>query len=189
MDSHYLNTPSAKLFQATALRGRTDVVTDAARGIGLATTVALAHAGADVAGIDICAVVDPRSGVEPAYPAELEETGRLVQQAGRRWHQTILDQRDMPAVRQAALQIDDHFGAVDILFANAGIQQFHPLMELEDADWNITIDNNLTGTANMLRAFGPSIGKPKYAGLLSRPQPRASMERLRLPITSLPNGA
>ena len=38
------------------------------------------------------------------------------------------------------------FGGIDIVFANAGIQEFSPLLEMEDADWNIHIDVNLTGT-------------------------------------------
>ena len=45
------------------------------------------------------------------------------------------------------------------MFANAGIQSFHPLLEMEDSDWQITIDVNLTGTANAVRAFAPYIVK------------------------------
>jgi NAD(P)-dependent dehydrogenase (short-subunit alcohol dehydrogenase family) len=45
------------------------------------------------------------------------------------------------------------------LFANAGIQSFHPLLEMEDPDWHITIDVKLTGTANAVRAFAPYIVK------------------------------
>jgi NAD(P)-dependent dehydrogenase (short-subunit alcohol dehydrogenase family) len=41
------------------LNGRVVIVTGAARGIGRAAAVALAGAGADIAGPDICAVVDP----------------------------------------------------------------------------------------------------------------------------------
>jgi NAD(P)-dependent dehydrogenase (short-subunit alcohol dehydrogenase family) len=51
------------------------------------------------------------------------------------------------------------FGGIDILFANAGIQSFHPLLEMEDSDWHITIDVNLTGTANAVRTFAPYIIK------------------------------
>jgi len=39
--------------------------------------------------------------------------------------------------------------------ANAGIQAFRPLLEMEDPDWHIQIDVNLTGTANGVRAFAP----------------------------------
>ncbi len=157
---------SAQTFRSDALEGRKAVVTGAARGIGRATAIALAQAGADVAGIDICTTVDPRSGVTPATPQDLAETGRLVREFGVNWHHTILDQRDRPAVREAAVNIERDFGPVDILFANASIQQFHPLMELEDADWDITIDTNLTGAANVLRAFGPAMVKRGYGRII-----------------------
>ncbi len=144
---------------AGILRGKVAVITGAARGIGRATAVAFAREGADVIGVDICATVDPRSGVAPSTPEDLEETGRLVGAAGRRWLGMKVDQRDLPALRAAAAKAEQEFGGVDILFANAGIQSFHPLLEMEDADWNITIDTNVTGTANALRAFAPYIVK------------------------------
>jgi NAD(P)-dependent dehydrogenase (short-subunit alcohol dehydrogenase family) len=135
------------------------VVTGAARGIGRATAVAFARGGADVVGLDICAAVDPRSGVKPSAPEDLEETGRLIQATGRRWLGIMRDQRDLPALRAAAVRTEKEFGGIDILFANAGIQSFHPLLEMEDQDWHITIDVNLTGTANAVRAFAPYMVK------------------------------
>jgi NAD(P)-dependent dehydrogenase (short-subunit alcohol dehydrogenase family) len=139
------------------LKGKVAVVTGAARGIGRAAAVALARSGADVAGIDICAAVDPRSGVTPATKADLDETGRLVLAEGGRWQSFVVDQRDLAALRATAAQIEHDFGAIDILFANAGIQAFRPLLEMEDPDWHITIDVNLTGTANAIRAFAPAM--------------------------------
>jgi NAD(P)-dependent dehydrogenase (short-subunit alcohol dehydrogenase family) len=139
------------------LKGRAAVVTGAARGIGRAAAVALARSGANVAGIDICAVVDPRSGVTPATQADLDETGRLVQAAGGKWQSFVVDQRDLAKLRSTATQIEHDFGGIDILFANAGIQSFWPILEMEDADWHTTIDVNLTGTANAIRAFAPAM--------------------------------
>jgi NAD(P)-dependent dehydrogenase (short-subunit alcohol dehydrogenase family) len=144
---------------ARLLAGKTAVITGAARGIGRATAVAFAREGADIVGVDICAVVDPRSGVTPATPEELNETGKLVSAAGRSWLGIKADTRDLPALRAAASRAEQEFGGIDILFANAGIQSFHPLLEMGDADWNITIDTNVTGTANTLRAFAPYIVK------------------------------
>ncbi len=141
------------------LHGKMAVVTGAARGIGRATAVAFAREGADVMGLDICAPVDPRSGVKPSTPEDLEETGRLVRAAARRWLGVKLDQRDLPALRAAAARGEQEFGGIDILFANAGIQSFHPLLEMEDADWRVTVDVNLTGTANAIRAFAPHMVK------------------------------
>ena len=148
-----------QVFSSSALAGKVALVTGAARGIGRAAAVALAEAGADVIGLDVCAVVDPRSGVKPATVEELSETGAQVKRSARRWEQYVVDQRDLAALQRVAADIEENFSSVDVVFANAGIQSFHPLLEMEDADWNITIDTNLTGTANVLRAFGPGMVK------------------------------
>ncbi len=137
------------------LAGRVAVVTGAARGIGRASAVAMAREGADIVGIDRSGPVSATLDVAPASPAELEETGRLVRAAGQEWLGIEADQRDLAALRRAAEQVRSEFGGMDILFANAGIQGFRPLLEMEDADWHDQIDVNLTGTANTLRAFAP----------------------------------
>lgn len=142
-------------FSSDALAGKIAVVTGAARGIGRAAAVGLAQAGADVAGIDIAGKISPILEVAPASPAELEETGKLVQAEGRRWLGIKLDQRDIKALRRAAAQIAKEFGGLDIVFANAGIQAFKLLLEMTDADWHDQIDVNLNGTANVLRTFAP----------------------------------
>lgn len=160
------NATPQRTFDRDALRGKNAVVTGAARGIGRATALAFAEAGANVVGIDLCAVVDPRSGVTPATPQDLDETGTLVEAQGVKWRGIVLDQRDRAALRKAAAEVEGSFGPVDILFANAGIQQFHPLLEMEDADWDITIDVNLTGTANVLRAFGPAMTQRGHGAVI-----------------------
>ena len=137
--------------------GRVAVVTGAARGIGRAAAVALASAGADIAGIDIAAHVSPILDFAPASREDLDATGRLVSQHGARWLAHVVDQRDIGALREAADSIVEHWGGVDIVFANAGIQAFKPLLEMADADRHDQIDVNLTGTANTLRVFAPHL--------------------------------
>lgn len=148
--------PSAPI-GPTPLAGRVAVVTGAARGIGRAAAVALAGAGADVVGIDIAGPASPILDFPPATRADLAETGRLVTEEGARWSSHVVDQRDITALRAAADTIDDQWGGVDIVFANAGIQAFKPLLEMADADWHDQIDVNLTGTANTLRVFAPRL--------------------------------
>ncbi|MBV8219867.1 MAG: SDR family oxidoreductase [Solirubrobacterales bacterium] len=54
-----------------------------------------------------------------------------------------------------AEEIEREWGGVDVVFANAGIQAFKPLLEMQDVDWTDQIDVNLSGTANVVRAFAP----------------------------------
>ena len=141
------------------LAGKIAIVTGAARGIGRATAVAFAHEGADVVGFDIAGPVSSTLDVTPATLVDLAETGRLVQEAGVRWHQEQLDQRDLKAVRSAVDGAAALFGKIDILFANAGIQSFCPILEMQDADWHDQIDVNLTGTCNLFRAVAPHMAR------------------------------
>jgi NAD(P)-dependent dehydrogenase (short-subunit alcohol dehydrogenase family) len=137
------------------LGGKVAVITGAARGIGRATCAAFAREGADVVGIDLAVRASATTDFEQPTPEELEETGRLVREAGGRWLAIHLDQRDMGALKQAAEQVEREFGGLDVLFANAGIQAFKSILEMQDADWQDQIDVNLTGTANAIRAFAP----------------------------------
>ncbi len=148
------------------LQGKVAVVTGAARGIGRSTALAFAGNGAAVVGIDICKAVCPRSGVQPATADDLQETGRLVEALGGSWLSIVLDQRDLAALKDAAKQVEKAFGGIDIVFANAGIQEFRPLLEMEDEDWNVHIDVNLTGTANAIRAFAPYLLKRKKGRII-----------------------
>jgi SDR family mycofactocin-dependent oxidoreductase len=141
------------------LEGKVAIITGAARGIGRATAVAFAREGAAVIGIDIAGAVSATLEVEPATGDELDQTGRSVEAAGGKWLSYRLDQRDLPALRSAAEKAVQVFGKIDILFANAGIQSFKPILEMEDADWHDQIDVNLTGTCNAIRAVAPHLVK------------------------------
>jgi NAD(P)-dependent dehydrogenase (short-subunit alcohol dehydrogenase family) len=139
------------------LQGQVAVVTGAARGIGRASALALAREGAAVAGIDIAARVSEILDFAPADPEELAETGRLVEAAGSAWLGLEADQRRIDQIRAAAGAVEREWGGVDIVFANAGIQAFKPLLEMQDPDWHDQIDVNLSGTANVLRVFAPML--------------------------------
>lgn len=148
------------------LLGKVAVVTGAARGIGRAAAVALAAAGADIAGIDIAGEVSATLDYAPATEADLARTGAEVEAFGRRWMACRLDQRDIGALRDVAARIEQEFGGIDILFANAGIQAFKPILDMEDADWHDQIDVNLTGTANAIRAFGPAMARRDHGRII-----------------------
>ena len=46
----------------------------------------------------------------------------------------------------------DHFGGIDALVANAGVGHFAPIDQLSETDWKETIDTNLTGVFNSVKA-------------------------------------
>jgi NAD(P)-dependent dehydrogenase (short-subunit alcohol dehydrogenase family) len=128
--------------------------------------VTLARHGASVAGIDIAGPVSTILDYLPATSADLTETGVRVQAAGERWLAVEADQRDIGAVRAAAVRIERELGGPDIVFANAGIQAFKPLLEMSEADWNDQIDVNLTGTANVVRAFAPLLARRGWGRII-----------------------
>lgn len=84
------------------LLGKIALVTGAARGIGRATALAFAHAGADVIGADIAGPVSAALEVRPSSPDDLAETGTAVREAGRRWLGLRFDQRDIASIRAMA---------------------------------------------------------------------------------------
>ncbi len=146
------------------LKGKVAVITGAARGIGRAMALAFAKEGADVMGLDIAGPVSSVTAYPAASADELEETGRLVKAMGRRFVGVKADIRDLPALKDAAEQVTKELGRLDIIVANAGIQGFKPLLEMEDKNWHDIIDVNLTGAANTLRAFAPVLVKQKQGG-------------------------
>ena len=143
--------------RGSQLTGKVAVVTGAARGIGRAIAVEFAANGADVVALDICGPVSTASNAKPATPADLEETVRQIRGYGRRGEAVQADIRDIASLRRIADKVEADHGHIDIVVADAAIQRWKPLLEMEDADWRDVIDNNLNGTANTIRAFAPKM--------------------------------
>jgi NAD(P)-dependent dehydrogenase (short-subunit alcohol dehydrogenase family) len=143
--------------RGSMLQGKIAVVTGAARGIGRAIAVEFAANGADVVCIDICGFVSTASNAKPATPQDLQETVRQIRAYGRRADAIKADIRDINALRRIADHVDQRYGRIDIVVADAAIQRWVPLLEMTDADWRDVIENNLNGTANTIRAFAPKM--------------------------------
>jgi NAD(P)-dependent dehydrogenase (short-subunit alcohol dehydrogenase family) len=143
--------------RGSMLKGKVAVVTGAARGIGRAIAVEFAANGADVVVLDIGGFVSTASNAKPATPEDMAETVRQVKAYGRRSEAMKVDIRKIKELRAAADHVDSTYGKIDIVVADAAIQRWVPLLEMEDADWVDVIDNNLNGTANTIRAFAPKM--------------------------------
>ena len=143
--------------RGSSLTGKVAVVTGGARGIGRAIAVEFAANGADVVVLDIAGPVSTASDAKPATLEDLAETVRQIKAYGRKGDSIRLDIRDIAALRAAADQIEKTHGKIDIVVADAAIQRWKPLLEMQDDEWRDVIDNNLNGTANTIRAFAPKL--------------------------------
>jgi NAD(P)-dependent dehydrogenase (short-subunit alcohol dehydrogenase family) len=152
-------TWAGKSFGNGLLSGKVAVITGSARGIGRAIAVDMAANGADIVGIDICGKITLVQEYPVATREDLDQTGSLVQQHGRKFMAVVGDVRDLGFLRSTADKAEQQLGHVDIVVANAATQVFKPLLEMEDWQWNDVINNNLNGTANTIRAFGPKLVK------------------------------
>jgi NAD(P)-dependent dehydrogenase (short-subunit alcohol dehydrogenase family) len=134
------------------LEGRTAFVTGAGSGLGKAAAIRLAAEGADVA-------------VLSRDKQEIEATAAEVEKLGRRSLAIVGDVSDDDSMRDAFAQIEQTFGGLDILFANAGVNGvWAPVDELTVKEWDETIAINLRGTflsvhyaVPLMRAKGGSI--------------------------------
>jgi NAD(P)-dependent dehydrogenase (short-subunit alcohol dehydrogenase family) len=124
---------------AFRLDGRRAVVTGASTGIGQAIALALAGAGADVAGIAL---------------DEPQETAARIEEAGRRTLMVAGDTGDPAAVEDLAAAVERAWGGIDIWVNNAAAILVKPFLELSDADWHGLLAANLHGYFHGCRAAG-----------------------------------
>jgi NAD(P)-dependent dehydrogenase (short-subunit alcohol dehydrogenase family) len=152
--------------RGSMLQGKVAVVTGAARGIGRAIAVEYAANGADVVCIDICGFVSTASNAKPATPEDLDETVRQIRAYGRRGEGIRADIRDIATLRRIADTVEQRYGKIDIVVADAAIQRWVPLLQMTDADWRDVIDNNLNGTANTIRALAPKMVPRRHGRII-----------------------
>lgn len=96
------------------IRGSVAIVTGAARGIGRATAVALAQAGAR--GVAIVDLKEP----------EMADTAELVRGAGAEALPLVTDVGSLESLRAMIAQVDTTFGRLDVLHNNAGLGEGPP---------------------------------------------------------------
>lgn len=123
------------------------LITGAARGMGRNHAVRLAEEGADLILVDACSALPP---VEYAMPTlgDLEETARLVENAGREAFFRQADVRDRAGLKRAIDEGVDTFGGLDVVVANAGVFTYGTWDAVTEADWDVTVDIDLKGVFN-----------------------------------------
>ena len=141
----------------SALSGKVAYVTGAARGQGRSHCVRLARAGADIVAIDACAPVTDHNGYPPATSEDLAETVRLVEGEGRKILVGEIDVRDLAGQQRIVADAIEQFGRLDIVVANAAVLNWGRLWEISASQWQDTLDINLTGLWNTVKAAVPSM--------------------------------
>lgn len=138
------------------LQGKVALITGAARGIGRAQAVRFAEEGADIIALDVCGPIDTVI-TPPATPDDLDETARLVTEAGGRIVADIVDVRDTDGMHAATNRGVGLLGGLDIVCATAGITSRAMAADLHENAWKTMIDVNLSGVWRTCRASAPHL--------------------------------
>lgn len=136
------------------LTGQVALVTGASRGIGRAIAVRLAACGASVAGV-------ARS------LANLEETMRIIREAGGTAEPYAADVADSEAVKKVVEDVEAKFGKIHVLVNNAGITRDGLLLRMEDDAWQEVIDTNLKSTFLFCRSVGAVMMRQRYGRIVN----------------------
>lgn len=133
-------------------------ITGAARGIGRATALEFAQAGANLMLSDICAQI-PECPYPLATREQLEETAQRCQALGSRVSTAAVDVREQSQIEAAVTQAREHLGAIDVLVNNAGLvgPAAAPAHELDERAWTTMIDVDLTGVWRCAKAVLPEM--------------------------------
>lgn len=127
------------------IRTKRCLVTGAAGGIGAATAVALARAGAHLVLTDV-------------EPVGLERTAEQVRDAGGQVLLTrVVDLTDADAVHALAAEVEAEVGPLDVLLNIAGISIWGTIDRLEEEHWRRLLDVNLMGPVHVMSAFLPAM--------------------------------
>lgn len=73
----------------------------------------------------------------------------------------MADVRDRSALQKMAAAAIEKFGGIDVVIANAGLGHFAPIDMMTDAQWDETIDINVTGVYNTVKATLDALKKSK----------------------------
>jgi NAD(P)-dependent dehydrogenase (short-subunit alcohol dehydrogenase family) len=136
------------------LKGKVALVTGAARGLGNAISLALAHAGADVA-----------LGLR-----DVNAQGDLKAQIGAMGRRAIALQMDLRDLNQIFQAVDDtvrHLGRLDILVNNAGLAPDNLAENVREEDFDLTVAVNLKGTFFASQAAGRVMIRQKSGRIIS----------------------
>jgi NAD(P)-dependent dehydrogenase (short-subunit alcohol dehydrogenase family) len=141
-------------FPRFELNGQVALVTAAGRGLGRAISLALAHAGADVA-----------LGLRDVNSAS--DLVRDIKSMGRRALPLQMDMTQLDQVFRAVDEAVTHFGQLDILVNNAGLAPGNLAEQVREQDFDLTLNVNLKGTFFASQAAGRVMMRQKRGRIVN----------------------
>ena len=144
------------------LEGKVALVTGSSQGIGQAIVLRLAEEGANV-------VINYRSHPEGAQEtlAKVEAVGGrcyMAQCPQSKGYTVQADLGSVEEVRQLIAESIEHFGRLDVLVNNAGIEKHAPFWEVTEADYDAVMNVNLKGVFFATQAFVQHLMTTKRSG-------------------------
>jgi NAD(P)-dependent dehydrogenase (short-subunit alcohol dehydrogenase family) len=144
----------ANAYPSFDLSGQVVLVTAAARGLGRATALACANAGADI-----------------ALGLRRKESGKAladeIAAMGRRALPLQMDMESLDEIRGAVAEAHAHFGKIDVLVNNAGVSPESPAKDVPEGDFDYMVRVNLKGTFFASQAVGRLMIERRYGRIVN----------------------
>lgn len=99
--------------------------------------------------------------------SNLEEIALEIRALGKRSLAIQADVSKTDDVDRLVSRVIDEFGFIHILINNAGIQFKAPFLEVPDEDWDITLDIDLKGVYNGIRAVASHMMQQSYGKIIN----------------------
>lgn len=123
-------------------QGRVAVVTGGGSGIGASLSRACAARGMRVAVVDV-------------EHAAAEVVAEAIRDQGGEAMACAVDVRRRDEIERLADEVEERFGGCHLLCNNAGVMVTRPMLELEEKDWEWSLDVNLWGSIHAVSVFVP----------------------------------
>lgn len=147
------------------LAGQYALVTGASRGIGAATAMALANAGAHV----VLTARDAR---------RLEQVEEDIHNAGGSATIAPLDLGEPDAIARLAVAMSNRWDRLDLLVMSAAfLPQLGPVTQIDPKSFNQAITTNLLATQALLAAFDPLLKRSENARIVGLTSSLATVRR------------
>merc|ERR1711915_154323 len=137
-----------------SLAGKVIIVTGAGSGIGKAVAVALAKEGGKV-------------GLVGRDGSRLKEVQKQLEGSGGQAFAVATDVVDRNAVMSMRDEVEQKFGAVDMLVNNAGLSVWQYMVNCDQDSWDKMIDVNIRGSLNCIAAVLPGMAEIRSGYILN----------------------